>query len=335
MENANSESLVRTNSNLVTSEKQGAQGKTYKYLTTSGSLFFAKDTSLTSFCSSSEQSVIKAQIEFTILKIMSLLGLKVPTEIALIETTDTPTRAILIKRAIADSEQNKIISQNTENYNIDTDWYIRRAFVFKVLKITDIEFRKSHNTTKIQYKNKPGNSDRFIDYDPDLNPFAQLINPDLNLICREIYGELTALGKDLAFDQTKFDKALEKTKAYFNKNKEEIIQTINVVIKNTEIQKNILEDLQNMEKIMEKINLTKIEISPNKSCVARRVLPELDIYDFAQKFFQETHLTLKTEQNSFHYYSVSGGNKYLHQKSGEAKKLESKSQQTDIAKSLT
>lgn len=299
---------------FVKNESQGKQGETYKYTTPTGAIFFVKDTSVACLAGDENGRKLGAQTDFAILKIMSLLGLKVPTELALIETVATansPARSILIKRAVADQESNKKISENPENYSdLNIDWYIRRAFVFRVLKIHDIDFRTSHNTTKIEYLE--GKKDcRFIDYDPDVNSFLHKLEDDLAKICHGIYGDLSFMGKSFKFDLDIFKNALGKTKFYLEENKTEIFAAL-AVIKNTQIQDNIKEDLQQVSKLLE--DVTPRAISPDKAYVSRRVAAQLDIEDLADEFQKETAMTLDINPEKIEYYSVSAGSLYKPQK---------------------
>lgn len=116
------------------SPNQGVNGITYIYTTPTGETFFVKDVAAYHPDGGSDYQVLQAQREYVALKIMSLLGLKVPTELALIENDQG--KLLLIKRKVADQEQNKTIT--SDHSNVDKDWFIRREFVLQTLNISDI-----------------------------------------------------------------------------------------------------------------------------------------------------------------------------------------------------
>ena len=99
-------------------------------------------------------------IEYLGLIILNLLHLKTPGELLLNQNSDNTT---IIKRAIGDSDLKNSISRDTNNENVDIDWFIRRQTVLMLLNIVDASINMpNHNTIQLKKDGKI----RYADIDP-------------------------------------------------------------------------------------------------------------------------------------------------------------------------
>jgi hypothetical protein len=116
----------------------------------------------------SNDAKISLSIEYETLKIMRLLGLGGPSEMALSESGD-----LLIKRAIADGEPGNQVLNPTRSFNVDRDWLIRRLLVHSVLGVYDVRIDSDpHNAIPVM-KTPDRRKDyalRFHDIDPFVGP---------------------------------------------------------------------------------------------------------------------------------------------------------------------
>ena len=272
---------------------QGNLGKTYIYKTKTDEIFFVKDTHQARHYLKSSAKRLIAQQEYVTLVVMSLLGLKVPTEIALIE--NEKNELFLIKRKVADREQNKAITEPSEAA-IDEDWSTSRNFVIKMLNIGDLSIyspEQATNNARIKYLNEDGKKlDRYIDHDPLIITEA---DPDAKR--KEVFIEWQR--KIRLFPE--FSAALGKTKSYFEKNKDRIFATTNIIQDEHE-RLFFQENLENLARVLK--DLPGQDLDSSKLYIARKVAPALDFNDLLAEMEKETGEKFNMKEGGVHYYSV-------------------------------
>ena len=198
----------------------------------------------------------------TIIRTCNLLGMKTPNEIAIMKSgkalaqhhkdSDKFEYDIMVKRAIASGEPNKNISgneheKNDPNKQIDVKHTIRNQVISMVLNLVDTRISNNHNTLPINYKEKEGKGDKFINYDPNFyfgtanDPNAQCYKKNLvnseklsqNLNAENFFASLKAV----ALGQ---DDLVPENAVYFNNSKE----YFGDIDTNTDKQKEIAQVLQ-------------------------------------------------------------------------------------------
>lgn len=274
---------------------QGNSARTYVYENKAGSIFFVKQLNPKIIFQTPEKELRDRMVEeFVTLKIMSLLGLKTPAELLLLENPKTQD-LILIKRKAADKEENKEIVEEKEGLNqeeYDKDSLARRAFVIDVLGISDLGGDVNKNSAEIMYKDEK-KSRRLIDYDPLLHMGSEVLS----------FGKtIDYLSKDkedgAIMPKKEFVKALRKTRVYFLENEEEIYDTLDIIKedyrkeflrKRLELMKKML--VENVSQFSAKEIPVK-ELPDASFYLARQVKATFDFEEFktvldSQKIFSE------------------------------------------------
>ena len=118
-------------------EIQGGNGETFRYENDKGLYFVKRGVK--------EIDSITLNSEYLLLEVLNLLGIKTPTELLLAKTNDKNADYILIKRAVADQENNKKIPKNKGENNvedpntpIDIKWAVRNLAAKLLLNCHDI-----------------------------------------------------------------------------------------------------------------------------------------------------------------------------------------------------
>jgi hypothetical protein len=253
-------------------ETQGGNGETFRYKNNKG-LYFVKRGDAERIDS------ITVQSDYLLLEVLNLLGIKTPTELLLAKSKDENADYILIKRAVADQENNKKIPKNKGENNvanlntpIDIKWAVRNLAAKLLIFYADININQLHNTFPIVYNKKNGTKfQKFIHHDPLLNAlnldvqvenFFQLLKSDEDF---SDYENIKSYFEDIEENtdkQVEIVGYLQKILYNIQENKEIISELINASVKHfckqSQFTNNEKNDFQKEGQILlERINHTE------------------------------------------------------------------------------